>query len=106
MKKQLVKEAKRLQELAGIKEIKINDPNRNTNLKSFLDMLTNTMGLESNVLSGIKSWEELFKWWKEEGDLDYHTKEDIIDIAKRSNIPQKDIDYILSLPEVAELERG
>ncbi len=51
-------------------------------------------------------WGTLFEYWEDFGDLDMHTKSDIISLAKKTGVSKNNIMYILDLPQVSKLERG
>lgn len=58
MKKQLINEAKRLQELAGIKEIKINDPSTPKTYEQFIEDFVRNKKI-STITIGDENWNKL-----------------------------------------------
>ena len=63
-------------------------------------------GVDDPTMSQVNGWDTLFEYWEDFGDLGLYTQQDIIELAKKAGVSENDIEYILDLPQVANLERG
>lgn len=63
-------------------------------------------GVDDPTMSQVDGWDTLFEYWENFGDLSLYTQQDIIGLAKKAGVSKNDIEYILDLPQVANLERG
>jgi hypothetical protein len=125
MKQSLNEEFRRMQRLAGIQINEASDPEGYKNFMDknypgfkpegeqsfveFVNLVAKNIfkaGVNDPMMGDVEGWDTLFEYWEDFGNLGMFTQQDIIDIANQASVSQSDLEYILDLPQVANLERG
>lgn len=113
MAKQIISEEfKRMQKLAGLitesESKQLTEEDKQSFIK-FVNLVADnifTAGVNDPTMEQVNSWDTLFEYWEDFGNLSLHTQSDIIELANEAGVSESDLNYILDLPQVSSLERG
>lgn len=78
-------------------------------LKAFTKLVVQNIfsaGMKDPMVQEINSWDVLFEFWNEYGNLMLHTQTDIVELADKVKLTANEVYYILNLPQVKGLEQG